>query len=253
LARKVRGITSHFSIMKRTINDYFISFKRGKNQQTRKVKIFLEKVLAWSLVGQMLMAPAVSEMALAANKSVTNPEVTAVIALLPIDEAPIHLLEVNKPRIDVRVGESNTEREVREQKEKEERARREAEEKAQATKAEAERFVLARSGRSNTGMSVNEALGLTAKYAEQYGVDYNLMSTIIACESGYNQYAKNKYSTASGYGQFIASTWRSTMRSMGRDVNTSPFEGEINIEATAYVLSVQGTRPWNASKGCWAR
>jgi len=226
---------------------------RNKFRVSLRVNTFIEKILTWALVGQMLMAPVVSEIALAANKSGEGSEVTSVIASLPVGEAPIRLLEVNNSRIEVRVGESNTERATREQKEKEEREKREAEEQAKAVKEQTDRFVISRSGRATTGMSLEEALVLTNKYAEQYGVDYNLMSKIIACESGYNQNAKNRNSTASGYGQFIASTWRSTMKSMGRDINTSPFEGETNIEATAYVLSVQGTRPWNASRGCWVK
>lgn len=117
------------------------------------------------------------------------------------------------------------------------------------------RVVIARDQdeRTNGSLSIDEARAKTAAYAAMYGVDAELMAKIIACESGYNQFAKNSGSSASGYGQFMGGTWDSTVRALGWDASTSPFDGDKNLQATAYLMSVRGTSPWNSSRGCWAR
>lgn len=94
---------------------------------------------------------------------------------------------------------------------------------------------------------------LIDQYSAQYAVSADLMHRIVKCESGYNQYAKNRSSTAAGYAQFLTSTWKSAMRQLGYDTSITQFDGEKNIEALAFYLSTQGTRPWNASKSCWSR
>lgn len=91
------------------------------------------------------------------------------------------------------------------------------------------------------------------QYAAQYQVNAAIMRAIIKCESGYNQLAKNSRSSAAGFAQFLDGTWRSAMKALGYDTAITQYDGAKNIQALAYVLSTQGTRPWNASKACWAR
>lgn len=94
---------------------------------------------------------------------------------------------------------------------------------------------------------------LIDQFAAQYHVSAPTMRNIIRCESGYNQKAKNRRSSAAGFAQFLDGTWKSALRSLGYNLAISQYDGEKNLEALAYVLSTQGTRPWNASKACWSR
>ena len=86
--------------------------------------------------------------------------------------------------------------------------------------------------------------------AGKYGVDAGLMKRIIKAESGGNANAKNRNSSASGCGQFIAGTWSSTLRQMGREWIT-PFDAKTNVEAMAFKISRGGIGAWNASKSKW--
>ena len=86
--------------------------------------------------------------------------------------------------------------------------------------------------------------------SQKYGVDAELMKRIIKAESSGNANAKNRNSSASGCGQFIASTWSSTLRQMGREWVT-PFDARTNVEAMAFKISRGGIGAWNASKSKW--
>lgn len=166
----------------------------------------------------------------------------------------IALGDVNKnaDTFTIEVGESYREQDER-------ISREQAEAAAQALLAA--RSVLPRESASpaRTGAPVPAAVveretvagELIDKYAAQYGVNASLMRHIVKCESGYNPNAKNANSTASGYAQFIRGTWRSVMGRMGYDLETSPFDGEKNIAALAYLLSVEGSGAWAASQHCW--
>lgn len=90
------------------------------------------------------------------------------------------------------------------------------------------------------------------RYSTLYGVDSDLLARIIRAESGGNPLAKNKNSTASGCGQFIKSTWSSTLRQMGRSW-VSPFNAETNVEAMAWKISRGGIGAWNTSKSKWSK
>jgi soluble lytic murein transglycosylase-like protein len=94
---------------------------------------------------------------------------------------------------------------------------------------------------------------LIDQYAAKYQVSSTIMRGIIKCESGYNQLAKNKRSSAAGFAQFLDGTWKSAMKSLGYGLSFTQYDGDKNLEALAYVLHTQGTRPWNASKACWSR
>lgn len=161
-------------------------------------------------------------------------------AVLSVRNAPVQMAAASAG-VNLIVGESKSE----------ELARKEREARA----AKTDRIVLSRfrDDRSNGGLSLDEARAKTMEYAAMYGVDAVVMTKIIACESGYNQFAKNSRSSASGYGQFLASTWRSTARALSWDESVSPFDGDKNLQAVAYLMSVRGTGPWRSSAGCWAR
>lgn len=186
-----------------------------------------------------------------AAESEQPPSTTAVLS---VRLAPEEMAKVEVP-ISVALGESKAQEATR--LEREAVAAKAAAEKATKDQvvAQTERIVVSRyrDDRTNGGLTLDEARAKTLEYAAMYGVDPVVMTKIIACESGYNQFAKNSRSTASGYGQFLASTWRSTARALGWDDSVSPFDGEKNLQATAYLMSVRGTSPWNSSRGCWSR
>lgn len=198
----------------------------------------------------MVLVPVIGTETLAASTNQDHPvEVALPMTYLPLATAPKQWLGVSSGKIDVNVGESRSERSTREAAE----TRQQLEAKARDLETK-RRAVTTRSGDANrSGLSVADALALIEKYAQQYGVSEAKIKAVVGCESQFNQFAKNKNSTASGYGQFLQSTWKSTMRAMGRDINTSPFDAEANLEATAYVLHHQGTTPWNSSRACWSK
>lgn len=195
----------------------------------------------------LVIIPFVGDLTFASSNNLSKtPEAFLPVTYLSASKAPEGWLDLNYTKIDIQAGESRSEKAKREAAE--------AKAKLEAELAAQKRIVVARSGeRAATISNLDEAIAKTHLYANQYGVDPKLMTAIISCESGYNPNAKNKNSTASGYGQFLSSTWRSTMRAMGKDVNTSPFDAETNLEATAFLLKQQGSRPWNSSAACWTK
>lgn len=205
------------------------------------------KLYKYLLAVLIVCLPVIGSETFAATNNSNQPgDSVSPMTHLSFKTAPAQWLGLDEGKIDVKVGESRSEKEKRLEAERQAALANQRE--------EVKRAVMARAGdRERVGLGVDEAIALTQKYANQYSVDMKTMTAIIGCESGYNQFAKNRSSTASGYGQFLASTWKSAMRAMGRDVNTSPFDAEANIEATAFVLQQQGTRPWAASRSCWSR
>ena len=95
----------------------------------------------------------------------------------------------------------------------------------------------------------NDAINCIRDVGEQLEMpneDIMKMIRIARCESGFDQYAKNPYSTAKGIFQFIDGTWRSNCL---KDGNVYDFAD--NIKCAWKVYQKQGSRPWNASKSCW--
>lgn len=77
-----------------------------------------------------------------------------------------------------------------------------------------------------------------------------VFDAIIKCESGGNPKAKNPRSSASGLFQFIDSTWRAY-----GGLEFAPTAAQATV-AEQYIVAErayasEGTRPWNASRGCW--
>jgi soluble lytic murein transglycosylase-like protein len=62
---------------------------------------------------------------------------------------------------------------------------------------------------------------------------------VAKCESGYNPYAVNRSSGASGLFQFLPSTWAGLpWRS------SSPFDPNANAQAAAYLYNRSGPNQW---------
>ena len=75
-------------------------------------------------------------------------------------------------------------------------------------------------------------------------MSYVLSEAIINCESGFNLYAQNPYSSAGGLWQFIDSTWETTMVEMGLPTTTSKFEYPVSLEAGVFLLKTGGVEHW---------
>lgn len=88
------------------------------------------------------------------------------------------------------------------------------------------------------------------QYADAYGVDSQLATAIATCESQLKPWARNSHSTAKGIYQFIDGSWKgySAMKwGEERDV----LSAKNNIELGVWVLSIEGSGPWDASRDCW--
>lgn len=84
---------------------------------------------------------------------------------------------------------------------------------------------------------------LIQKYADQYGVDANIMKIIANCESGFRQEAVN--GNFGGMYQFLASTWSSNRKAMGLDPNPNlRFNGEEAIKTAAFKMGRDGYGAW---------
>ena len=96
--------------------------------------------------------------------------------------------------------------------------------------------------------SKEEVVQLIKDYANQYRIPADLPLRVANCESGYNQFSKNKSSTASGVFQYIASTWRNT--AAGK-LGVSPFDADANVHMAIKSIASGGIGNWAASKSCW--
>lgn len=94
---------------------------------------------------------------------------------------------------------------------------------------------------------------IIAGAARMYGVDAATMTRVAFCESGLRPGAVNRSSGATGLFQWIDSSWIANVRRGGFPYTiadrTDPAASSV---VTAYVISRQGLRDWEASKGCWA-
>jgi len=76
-----------------------------------------------------------------------------------------------------------------------------------------------------------------------------IQSRIRQCESGGNYRAENPTSTASGAYQFLAGTWRDVT---GLEPPASAYPPAVQDAAFTKLYAQLGTKPWNASRGCWS-
>lgn len=94
-----------------------------------------------------------------------------------------------------------------------------------------------------------------AVYSEKYDAPKGLLKRIMDSESGNNNKAANKLSTARGCFQFIFGTWESYgKRHWGEDFyGKSVYSPKDNVELAAWAISTYGTSDWDASKHNWGK
>lgn len=84
---------------------------------------------------------------------------------------------------------------------------------------------------------------IIVQYANQYGVDSNLMIKIAKCESGFRADAVS--GPYGGMYQFLATTWASNRRAMGLDPDPNlRFNAEEAIKTTAFKIARDGAGAW---------
>lgn len=86
----------------------------------------------------------------------------------------------------------------------------------------------------------------------QYNIDEDLARRIIQCESQFVEDAVGRdavVGTDHSYWQFNSHYWEQDMLERGWDI----YDPQDNLEAGFWLLSRDGTKHWNASKGCWQR
>jgi len=85
-----------------------------------------------------------------------------------------------------------------------------------------------------------------------WGKDSEIGLKIAFCESSYRPNISHTNSSATGLFQIINSTWLENRKKMGLPTNLNlrldPYE---NTRTAYFIYQKRGTRPWNASVGCW--
>lgn len=94
----------------------------------------------------------------------------------------------------------------------------------------------------------DEVEALIVAYSAQYGIDPQTPKCIAFHESGYNQFSKNKRSTASGVFQYLTSTWRHTDEGKA---GMSVFDADANVKAAVKYMAIhKSTKPWTVRGKC---
>lgn len=93
-----------------------------------------------------------------------------------------------------------------------------------------------------------EVQALIVEYSRQYGIASDGPLCIAKKESGYNQFSKNKSSSASGVFQYLSSTWSATDEGK---LGLSVFNADYNVRAAIkYMASRLDARPWVVAGSC---
>jgi len=101
---------------------------------------------------------------------------------------------------------------------------------------------------SGRNYSKEEVQQLIRDYSAQYGINPETPLCIARNESGFNQFSKNKSSTASGVFQYLSGTWRSTDE--GR-IGLNVFDADANVKAAVKYMAIhKNTRPWVVAPKC---
>lgn len=96
--------------------------------------------------------------------------------------------------------------------------------------------------------SKEEVQDLIISYSEQYGINQEVPLCIAKLESGYNQFSKNKSSTASGVFQYLSSTWSGTDEGK---TGLAVFDAEANVKAAIKYMAIhKSTKPWVVANKC---
>lgn len=88
--------------------------------------------------------------------------------------------------------------------------------------------------------SKEEVQQLIRDYSAQYGISAEIPLRIARCESGFNQFSKNKNSTASGVFQFLTSTWAT--KPLAKD--HSVFDADANVHTAIWLMSLGKYSMW---------
>ncbi len=89
---------------------------------------------------------------------------------------------------------------------------------------------------------------LIRHYAAVYGINAQTPLCIAWHESGYNQFSKNRSSTASGVFQYLTSTWKYTDEGKA---GLSVFDADANVRAGVKYMAIhRSTSPWTVRSSC---
>lgn len=101
---------------------------------------------------------------------------------------------------------------------------------------------------SGRNYSKEEVIQLIENYLREYRIESLAPLCIAKLESGYNQFSKNKSSSASGVFQYLGSTWKATDE--GR-VGRSVWDADANVKAAIkYMSSRRNAKPWTVATSC---
>jgi hypothetical protein len=103
---------------------------------------------------------------------------------------------------------------------------------------------------SGKNYSKEEVQSLIRDYSAQYGISADLPLRVALAESGYNQFSKNRNSSACGVFQYINSTWIHT--EAGKE-GISCYDADANVHMAIKSIASGGISNWNASKSAWNR
>lgn len=96
--------------------------------------------------------------------------------------------------------------------------------------------------------SKEEVQQLIVTYSAEYGINPETPLCIARLESGYNQFSKNKRSSASGVFQYLTSTWRHTDEGKA---GMNVFDAEANVKAAVKYMAIhESTKPWTVRGKC---
>ncbi len=114
--------------------------------------------------------------------------------------------------------------------------------------AQASNVEKANLGGSDKKYSAEEVKQLIVQYSAQYGISPETPLCIARLESGYNQFSKNRRSTASGVFQYLTSTWRHTDEGKA---GLSIFDADANVKAAVKYMAIhKSTAPWVVRGSC---
>lgn len=115
-------------------------------------------------------------------------------------------------------------------------------------KAQAASTTLTVPGYNGRTYSKEEVEQLIVHYSTVYGIDPATPKCIAFRESGYNQFSKNRSSTASGVFQYLTSTWKHTDEGKA---GMHVFDAEANVKAAVKYMAVhKSTQPWTVRSMC---
>ena len=96
--------------------------------------------------------------------------------------------------------------------------------------------------------SKEEVQQLIVHYSGVYGINPEAPLCIARLESGFNQFSKNRRSTASGVFQYLTSTWRHTDEGKA---GLGIFDANANVKAAVKYMAIhKNTQPWVVRSKC---